>query len=60
MFNESNGTLGLSRKTLGDERVPSLSLDRVKNAYRTGNGVLRSWTTAGMVQAGVCIRHAGP
>ncbi|CAN0312542.1 unnamed protein product, partial [Ectocarpus sp. 12 AP-2014] len=52
MFDESHGTLRLSRDSLGDERVPSLSLERLKNSYRTRRGGVRSWTTAGMSNKG--------
>jgi len=53
MFDESGGTLRLVRDGLGDERVPLLSLERLKEMYRTGRGSVRSWrTTAGVVSGG--------
>lgn len=52
MFDESRGTLRLSRDVLGDERVPSLPLQRLRDAYREGTGSLRSWTTTGVFDAG--------
>lgn len=52
MFDESQGTLRLSRDVLGDERVPSLSLQRLRGAYRDGTGSLRSWTTVGAFETG--------
>lgn len=55
MLDESRGTLRLSRDALGDERVPSLSLERLRNAYRTGSGSLRSWTTWDSAATGTTI-----
>lgn len=53
MFDESQGTLQLAHDDLGDERVPSLSLERLKDAYRAGRGSVCSWrTTAGLVNRG--------
>lgn len=52
MFDESRGTLRLSRDGLGDERVPTLSLEGLKDAYRTGRASLTSWTTAGAFTEG--------
>lgn len=43
MLDESKGTLRLARDGLGDERVPCLSLERLKEAYRTGRGSVCSW-----------------
>ena len=56
MLDKSKGTLRLFRDALGDERVPSLSLRRLKDAYRAGRGSVRSWTTAGLFRRGAgCI-----
>lgn len=52
MLDKSKGTLRLFRDALGDERVPSLSLCRLKQAYREGRGSVRSWTTAGLFRPG--------
>lgn len=52
MFDESRGMLGLSRQGLGDERVPALSLEELKDAYRGGRASLTSWTTAGVFNGG--------
>ena len=43
MLDESKGTLRLARDGLGDERVPCLPLERLKEAYRTGRGSVCSW-----------------
>eukprot|EP00903_Cladosiphon_okamuranus_P017634 g16243.t1 len=43
MLDESKGTLRLVRDGLGDERVPCLSLERLKEAYQTGRGSVCSW-----------------
>lgn len=48
MFDDSKGTLRLAHDALGDERVHFLSLPQLREAYRTGTGTLRSWTTEGM------------
>lgn len=47
MFDESQGTLRLVRDGLGDERVPSLTLERLKEVYRAGSGSVCSWRAAG-------------
>lgn len=53
MFDESQGTLRLVHDGLGDERVPSLSLEKLKEIYRGGRGSVCSWrTTAGLVNRG--------
>lgn len=52
MFDDCEGTLRLRRDLLGDERVPNLSLPQLRDAYGTGTGNLRSWTTAGSVGKG--------
>lgn len=43
MLDESKGTLRFARDGLGDERVPSLTLERLKEVYRTGRGSVCSW-----------------
>lgn len=53
MLDENEGTLKLRRGALGDERVPNFSLPQLREAYRTGAGRLRSWTTAGLVGTGI-------
>lgn len=52
MLDKSRGTLSLSRDGLGDERVPALSLEGLKDAYRMGRASLTSWTTAGVFNGG--------
>lgn len=52
MFDESQGTLRLNRDDLGDERVPSLTLTQLREAYQAGTGSLRSWTTEGLFGSG--------
>ena len=56
MLDESKGTLRLARDGLGDERVPSLSLERLKEAYRTGRGSVSSWrATASSTDGGTYV-----
>lgn len=43
MLDESKGTLRLARDGLGDERVPSLTLERLKEVYRASRGSVCSW-----------------
>eukprot|EP00752_Nemacystus_decipiens_P012877 g11399.t1 len=43
MLDESKGTLRLAHDGLGDERVPSLTLEGLKEVYRTGRGSVCSW-----------------
>lgn len=58
MFDESEGTLRLVRDDLGDERVPLLSLEKLKEIYQTGRGSVRSWrTTAGLANGGDKTGH---
>lgn len=56
MLDESKGTLRLARDGLGDERVPSLTLERLKEMYRTGRGSVCSWrATASLANRGAYL-----
>lgn len=54
MFDESTGILRLVRSGLGDYRVPFLTLQRLRDAYRSGAGSLRAWTTSNSTESGDC------
>lgn len=59
MVDDSTGMLRLARLGLGDYRVPFLTLQRLRDAYRSGAGSLCAWTTRDSTESGDCHIEVG-